>query len=112
MKPPADLVPRGRGRRFWRAMTAEYTLRVDEIEVLAESARMLDLLDVLRERVAEDGPVVDGSRGQVVVHPALVELRQVRQELRRTLGQLGIPDEADEEQPGARPALRVVGDAT
>lgn len=108
MKPPDDLVNYGRGRRFWRAVLADHECRPDELELLAEAARMLDLADALRETVSEDGLTVEGSRGQVTTHPALTELRQVRQELRHTLRELDLPD------PPAVPEgrrLRAVGDA-
>lgn len=89
--PPSDLAARGRGRRFWRKVCQEYDLRADELELLAESCRMLDLLDVLREAAAP--VVVEGK-----IHPAIVEARQVRMELRRTLAQLCLQDpEADGE---------------
>ena len=89
LKPPSDLVARGRGRRFWRAVVAEHELRVDEHELLAETCRLLDLVDRLRGAAAEDPVVVDGR-----THPALIELRQTRQQLRLHLAQLAIPDPA------------------
>ena len=85
--PPSDLKPRGRGRRFWRTVVDGFDLRPDELELLAEAARLLDLADRLREAAADAPVVVDGR-----THPALVELRQVRQELRRHLAQLALPD--------------------
>ncbi len=89
--PPSALASRGRGRRFWRAVLVENELRADEVELLAECCRMLDLLDNLR--AAGSPLVVDGK-----MHPAIVETRQVRMELRRTLAQLCFPDpEAGEE---------------
>ena len=86
LKPPSDLAPRGRGRRFWRAVVAEHELRSDEHELLAESCRMLDLLDALRDE-ADGVLLLDGK-----VHPAVVEQRQVREQLRKTLGVLAIPE--------------------
>jgi hypothetical protein len=88
--PPSDLVPRGRGRRFWRGVTGAYDLRPDELELLAEACRQLDLLEALRSAATS---VLLGER----VHPALVEARQVRQELRRTLAQLCLPDDSEED---------------
>ena len=85
--PPSDLPARGRGRKFWRAVLADHELRPDELELLAECCRMMDLADRLRDTAADAPVVVDGR-----THPALVELRQVRQELRRHLGQLALPD--------------------
>jgi hypothetical protein len=89
--PPSDLIPRGRGRRFWRAVLTDHDLRADELELLAETCRMLDLTDRLRA-AADDAPVVVDGR----TSPALVELRQVRQELRRQMAQLALPDEVDD----------------
>lgn len=83
--PPADLVPRGRGRRFWRAVLEDNELRPDELELLAEACRQLDLLDELR--VVSEPVVLEGK-----VNAAIIESRQVRQELRRTLSQLCLPD--------------------
>ena len=76
-------------------MLVDNELRVDELELLAEACRQLDLLDALRE--AARPLVVDGR-----MHPAVVEARQVRVELRRTLAQLCLPDpeaEAEEVPP-------------
>lgn len=92
MKPPADLVPRGRGRRFWTATAKLFELTGPELEILAEGARTLDELDALREAVAATGTVTEGSRGQPVVNPALSEMRQARAELRRLLEMLSLPD--------------------
>lgn len=89
--PPADLVARGRGRTFWRAVLAAHELRPDEVELLAEVCRMLDLLDALRVTAMRDGLTMDGR-----MHPAVVEARQVRQEVRRYLAQLAIPDPGGE----------------
>ncbi len=95
--PPAGLRPRGRGRRFWRTVLAAYeAMRADEIELLAEACRQLDLADTLRDEATS--PMVEGR-----VHPGLVELRQVRMELRRTLAQLALPDEDDDGTPRVLP---------
>lgn len=104
--PPSDLVARGRGRRFWRQVLATYELRPDERELLAEVCRQLDLVDELRGQVDCDGVTVVGSRGQQSVHPALVELRQVRQELRRTFAQFDWPDEESTSSQRARRAAQ------
>jgi len=92
MKPPSDLVPRGRGRRFWLATLKLFALTGPELEILAEAARTLDELDALRDAVAATGTTTEGSRGQPVVNPALSEMRQARAELRRLLEMLSLPD--------------------
>ena len=88
--PPDDLAPRGSA--FWADVVANYTLRPDELELLAEACRSLDRLDALRQAVTDGGLVVTGPRGSVALHPALVEERQVRNVLRLTLAQLALPD--------------------
>lgn len=97
-KPPGDLAPRGRGRRFWRSVTGEHELRPDELELLAEACRLLDLTDRLRAEAAEAPVVVDGR-----TNPALVELRLTREQLRKTLSVLALPDDQDGE---VEPAVR------
>ena len=89
--PPSDLRPRGRGRRFWRDVLGTFELAVDELELLAEACRQLDLLDALRA-AAGDEVVVDGK-----THPAIVEARHTRIELRRSLAQLNLPQEGADE---------------
>jgi hypothetical protein len=104
-KPPDDLVPRGRGRKFWREVLSTYTLRPDELEQLAEACRILDECDRLRELVAAQGMLDAGSRGQTTVYAAQVELRQSRDQLRKTLASLALPDDpaADAaDQPNGR----------
>lgn len=92
MKPPSDLVPRGRGRRFWIATMKLFELTGPELEILSEAARTLDELDALRDSVTATSITTTGSRGQIVVNPALSEMRQARAELRRLLEMLSLPD--------------------
>ena len=88
-KPPSDLVPRGRGRRFWGAVWAEFEPDLREVELLAETCRLLDLVDRLRAE-ADAGPLLINGR----LSPLFVELRQCRMQLRRHLNSLCLP--ADE----------------
>ncbi len=87
---PSDLVARGRGRRFWGAVLADYELDATELEQLSEICRQLDTLDGLRQLVADEGLLMHGPSGPRT-HPALVEARQIRIEVRRALGQLALP---------------------
>lgn len=94
-----------RGSRFWRQVTSEFVLRADEQQLLTEACRMLDLVDRLADVVDDDGATTSGSRGQLTVHPCLSELRQVRQELRHHLRELGLPDVEDVEAGGTLRAV-------
>lgn len=90
-----------RGRRFWRATLAEFTLSGAELEILAEACRTLDDLDRLAEMVKTHGATVAGSQGQPVVNPALTEARGQRAILHRLVAALQLPDGDEEPIPTA-----------
>ncbi|CAN5813700.1 hypothetical protein BH23ACT4_BH23ACT4_03610 [soil metagenome] len=90
----ADLVPRGRGRRFFRAVLDDFEVGADAFELVSECARMCDELDQLALIVASDGLMVTTDKGDIRVHPAEVERRLLRGELRLALTRLGFPDDA------------------
>jgi hypothetical protein len=77
-KPTAPAGLSKRGRRFWSTVVGSYSLRADEVELLAELCRALDELEAMRVAVAEAGVTVVGSRGQVRPNPLLSELRGTR----------------------------------
>jgi hypothetical protein len=93
-KPPAPPDLSADGRKLWRDLVAVYDLRPDELPLLAEMARTLDDLEVMRAALRESGPVVEGSKGQPRRSPLLTEIRGSRLVLARLAGQLGLPDEA------------------
>ena len=65
----------------------------DRVEVIeSELAGILAEIGQLRDILAADGVTSLGSRGQVVAHPALIQLRQHRWLLARFLdGLTGVP---------------------
>lgn len=91
-KPAAPTDLGERGRKFWRDVMRIYELNVDEMQILAEVCRTLGDCDILRERIENDGFMVQGSTGQKRLHPAVAELRQTRAALAKLLAQLGLPD--------------------
>lgn len=91
-KPAVPVGLGARGRKFWKAVTAEYELNVDESELLVEICRTLDEIEVMRAALATDGPVVEGSAGQLRPNPMLSQLRASRTTLSRLVAQLGLPD--------------------
>lgn len=99
--PPEDL--NDNGREFWRSMS-RYEFRPDEMQLLAEFARTVDDLAIMRAALAASGTLVEGSKGQPRPNPLLAEMRGCRQLLIRLAYQLGIPD--DESQPLATPQSR------
>lgn len=87
--------PRGLGapgRRLWREVTGGWSLRPDELAVLAAACRCVDTLARLDEAV-ESGPLLErGSKGQPRVAPAVVEARMQRVALGQLLSRLDLPD--------------------
>lgn len=93
---PDDLTPNGRGEAFWEAVTEAYdAFTPAEHELAVEAARLLDLIEELRTVVAAEGAVVRDGRG-TRTHPALVELRHAREQVRKTLAALNLPDDEGE----------------
>ena len=92
---------RARGARFWRTVTSAYELGVDELELLEEVCRLLDQLDALRAAVDADGLIVEGSKHQPRVHPAVPQANATRATLRHLVGALGLPDPDGDQVPTA-----------
>ena len=89
-----------RGRALWRSIVAGLPkgFELDEREeaLLALAARQGDDVAKLEALVKRDGPMVVGSAGQPVLHPAVAEIRQGRATISRLLGQLELPDAEEE----------------
>lgn len=85
------------GARLWREVTDEHEFRPDELALFEQACRLLDELAVMSARVAEDGPVASGSRGQPRPHPLVGEVRSHRLALARIFRQLNIPDPEEDE---------------
>jgi hypothetical protein len=82
-----------RGERFWRDVTARWELERDDIELLLEVCRSMDLAESLAAVLAAEGPMTVGSSGQPRPHPAIGALNATRSLIGRQLAQLGLPDE-------------------
>ncbi len=96
--PRAPRTPAGLGRRgggLWRATFAVYELNPTEVVLFTEACYTVDLCDRLRADIARDGLSVVGSKGQTVLNPAVVELRQQGLAFGRFMRQLGLPDVAE-----------------
>ncbi|MET7731613.1 hypothetical protein ABZT02_09610 [Streptomyces sp. NPDC005402] len=90
-EPPVDLGVRG--VELWRGVLADHELRVDELRVLEDACREVDLIERLEEGLRGAALVVTGSQGQPVANPIVQELRQHRGLVARLLGLLKLPDE-------------------
>lgn len=93
---PRPTTPRnlgGKAQKFWRDVTGEYTLRADELIVLEDACREIELIEQIEAAQAEEPMIATGSMGQPVAAPLIQELRQHRSVLARLLGTLKLPDE-------------------
>jgi len=106
IKPPPGL--RSGGLRVWRAITSGYELADQELVLLTEAARTVDLLESLEAEIQAAGAIVESPQGRKA-NPAVVEARQQRLTLARLLAALRIPlDEGQERDRTQRRPVRGV----
>ncbi|MEV7654667.1 hypothetical protein AB0O39_10895 [Streptomyces anulatus] len=77
----------------WTEISEGYDLRIDELRVLEDACREIDLIERLEADLQHAELIVTGSMGQPVASPLVQELRQHRGVLARLLGWLKLPDE-------------------
>lgn len=86
------------GKALWKALHAELDDSAEfdarELALIEPACRCADEIAKLEEVLATDGVTTTGSKGQVVVHPALSEVRQARLALLRLLSPLEFGDAA------------------
>ena len=92
LKAPTGL--RAAGRNLWRDVTEKYTLRVDELAVLARACKTADRLAELEKAHVDLGRpfLTRGSMGQDVIHPLIAEIRTHEAHLGTQLAKLKLPD--------------------
>lgn len=74
---------------------AGWLLDEREAAILSAACRQADDIAGLEAEIVSAGRMVEGSRGQPVLNPAITEVRQGRLALGRLLGQLALPDGED-----------------
>lgn len=78
---PTGLQPAGRA--LWKRVTgdvaANWQLDAKDLAALESACRATDRAGQLEHQVEDDGVMVDGSKGQPIVHPAIAEARLQRQ---------------------------------
>jgi hypothetical protein len=80
------------GRALWDDVSAVYTLRVDELRVLAAACRALDRSVALTNASVGADLMVRASHGGMQVNPLFTESRQQEALLARLLRQLNLPN--------------------
>jgi P27 family predicted phage terminase small subunit len=101
------------GRKLWREILSDldesWELDRRELHLLARAARCADEIALLEATVDRDGPTTTGASGQVCVHPALIESRQLSVTQMRLLGAIELSDPAERRRsatPAVAPARR------
>lgn len=82
------------GKKVWKAVLAEYSLRPDELRVLEHACREEDLIERLAKALDSDELVVSGSMGQPVVNGLVDQLSKHRSTAARLYKQLGLSDDS------------------
>ncbi|WP_423184305.1 P27 family phage terminase small subunit [Arthrobacter sp. NyZ413] len=83
----------------------EIELDPAELEVLKEACKTLDEIDALKAAADELGPMIKGSTGQMVVNPALLEIRQARAAFERMVKAMALPSEEEDNRPASEGAI-------
>lgn len=83
------------GRRLWQAIVSAYDLRPDEVRILADACREVDVVERLEAGLRDSPLMVEGSQGQLVASPLVSEVRQHRAVLANLLKALKLPDTND-----------------
>ncbi len=99
---PADLSPEAQA--LWRATTRVYELRPDELTLLRLALEALDRANQARQRLAEEGILLEGRYGPRV-HPAIAIERSATLTFARLMRQLGLDDAAAVHRAPGRPQV-------
>jgi hypothetical protein len=78
----------------WAKITESYELRTDELRLLEDACREMDLIDRMHADLAVRDFFTVGSMGQPVMSPLVAEIRQHRMVLASLLRALKLPDDA------------------
>ncbi|MFH9941329.1 hypothetical protein ACH4OT_18660 [Streptomyces murinus] len=98
---PAPEPPAGLGEQaaqLWRDIVDAQELRSDELRVLEDACREVDLIERMHAELHAAPLVVRGSMGQDVANPLVQELRQHRALVARLLASLKLQDDDQEER--------------
>jgi len=98
------------GAALWERILADvqdgWELDERELHLLESACHVRDQIDTLDGSVAEDGPLITGTRGAPTVHPGLQEARQLRLVELRLLRSLQLADPAANDTPATTRARK------
>ena len=90
------------GKRTWEDVTNKYELRFDELDILEDICREIELINMLEKELKGAPLMLKGSQGQDVVNPMVTELRQHRATKRSLWASLKLPDEVEAYEENAQ----------
>lgn len=102
---PRGLSKGGAGQKFWNELTARVEFTDVELRILTSACFTLDRIAKERRVIGGD-LVVEGSRGQLVAHPLLTELRADERHFADLVKRLDIPDEFAQQASGTESGNR------
>lgn len=100
-----------KAQSVWDDITSTYRLRPDELRILEDACREVDLVDRLEAALIGADLTVRGSQGQPVANPLVQEIRQHRQVVKALLGSLKLPDEDGRAQESRSSSARAAANA-
>ena len=88
MRSPAGL--QSAGKRLWKSVTEEFDLETEphKLHILAQAARVADVIAELDDAANEAPLTVRGSMGQQVISPFIAEARAQRSLMAQLLARL------------------------
>jgi hypothetical protein len=100
-----------KARRVWTDINSTYDLRADELRILEDACREIDLVERLEKELAGASLIVTGSMKQPVANPLVQEIRQHRTTLKQLLGAIDLPDDPAEPAPTRSVRARAAAEA-
>lgn len=94
-KPPPRLGDRALDLWNGIAGSGSYELRIDELLILEDACREIDLIERMEAEQSSGSLTALGSQGQPVAAPLIAELRQHRAMVAALMRQLKLPDSGD-----------------
>lgn len=82
-----------RGSALWSQVTSRYSLRPDELSILADACHEADIIEELKEQFRHSPLITTGSMGQEVAAAHVSEIRQHRTVHAALLAKLRLPDD-------------------
>lgn len=80
---------------MWHSVTKDYTLRRDELRILKDICREIDIVERMEKAMRDDNLIKLGSMKQDVANPLLAELARHRALIGSLFKQLRLPDITD-----------------